>query len=96
MGRGGEGKGREGEGKGFAGPILLLISFVCYMRYHVVYFQCLCYLVLPLYIVGLCISFSFAFFKFCVFEAAVYANKDVYDVKLLRTRLYMALSCTRR
>jgi len=26
----------------------------------------------------LCVSFSFVFFKFFVFEAAIYANKDVY------------------
>ena len=25
----------------------------------------------------LCVSFSFVFFKFLVFEAAIYANKDV-------------------
>ena len=25
-----------------------------------------------------CLSFSFVFFKFLVFEAAIYANKDVY------------------
>jgi len=26
----------------------------------------------------LCVSFSFVFFKFLVFEAAIFANKDVY------------------
>jgi len=26
----------------------------------------------------LCVSFSFVFFKFLVFETAIYANKDVY------------------
>ena len=28
----------------------------------------------------LCVSFSFVIFKFLVFEAAIYANKDVYIV----------------
>ena len=31
----------------------------------------------------LCVSFSFVFFKFLVFEAAIYANKDVYITLLL-------------
>jgi len=44
------------------------------MRYRVIYFQCLCYLALPLCIVSmhllvvffdrLCVSFSFVFFNF--------------------------------
>jgi len=28
----------------------------------------------------LCVSFSFVFFKFLVFEAAIYANADVYII----------------
>ena len=35
---------------------LLLINFVCFfMCYRVIYFQCLCYLALPLCIVSICI-----------------------------------------
>ena len=34
----------------------------------------------------LCVSFSFVFFKFLVFEAAVYVNKDVYVTHNQRTR----------
>jgi len=58
------------------------------MRYRVIYFLCLCYLALPLCIVSMhltrcapgyvvCIFFH-CFVKFLVFEAAIYANKDVY------------------
>jgi len=63
------------------------------MRYRVIYFQCLCYLALPLCI-GLvsmhlircvlwhvvCIFFLSFFFKFLVFGATIYANKDVYII----------------
>ena len=60
------------------------------MRYRVIYFQCLCYLALPLCIANYafdtlcsltrCVSvFSLFLNKFLVFEAAIYANKDVYN-----------------
>jgi len=40
--------------KFFDKSYLLLINFVCYyMRYRVIYFQCLCYLALPLCIVSI-------------------------------------------
>jgi len=56
---------------------LLLVNFVCYfMRYRVIYFQCLCYLALPLCLVSMhltrCVlwhvvyvSFSFVFLISC-------------------------------
>ena len=52
------------------------------MRYRVIYFQCLCYLALPLCIVSMhltrCVYLFPLFLKKIVFEAAIYANKDVY------------------
>ena len=59
-------------------------------RYRAIYFQCLCYLALPLMCIVsmhltrcilwrvVCVSYSFVFLKSIVFEAAIYANKDVY------------------
>jgi len=62
---------------------LLLISLVCYyMRYRVIYFQCLCYLVLPLYIVGLCISFSFVFF-----------HSVFLKLQFMRIKMYIMSNC---
>jgi len=53
------------------------------MRCRVIYFRCLCYLAPPLCMVSVhltrCVSFFFlCFLVSCFFEAAVYANKNVY------------------
>ena len=40
----------------------------------------------------LCVSFSFVFFKFLVFEAAIYANKDVYKEYCLQYCAFSALT----
>ena len=68
-------------------PFLCLYICQDIMRYRVIYFQCLCYLALPLCIVSMhltrCALWHVLclfplFFKFLVFEAAIYANKDAY------------------
>jgi len=58
------------------------------MRYRVIYFQYLCYLALPLCTISMhltvlcsltfCMSLFPLFFLIFVFEAEIYANKDVY------------------
>ena len=61
-----------------------IITNYSFVRYRVIYFQYLCYLALPLCTVSMhltrCMSLFplFFLFKFLVFEAALYANKDAY------------------
>ena len=65
--------------------LLLINSVCCYMRYRVIYFQCLCYLALPLCTVSMhltrCVLWHvvclfFLFLICCFFEAPIYANED--------------------